>query len=163
MPERQLVHIAVGAASQHLIASFANMDLAQGRSRVPSLYALEIARAVEGRIPRLQTFELESQAKAEARLTWPAPQDPLRSIDDGEYDLSWYWRHAEDPGSCTYLKEANQYLYRSLRTRYERWERKWTSSDGMVSIDLIEPFTPLRVCSILPHVHTVSTCMEFTG
>jgi CRISPR/Cas system-associated exonuclease Cas4 (RecB family) len=135
MAERQMLHVAVGAASQHLIASFANMDLAQGRSRVPSLYALEIARAVEGRIPRLQTFELESQAKAEARLTWPAPQDPLRSIDDGEYDLSWYWRHAGDPGSCTYLKEANHCLYRSLRTRYERWERKWTSSDGVVSVD----------------------------
>jgi RecB family exonuclease len=135
MAERQMLHIAVGAASKHLIASFANMDLAQGRSRVPSLYALEIARAVEGHIPRLQTFELESQAKAEALLTWPAPQDPLHSIDDGEYDLSWYWRHAEDPGSCTYLKDANQYLYRSLRTRYERWERKWTSSDGVVSVD----------------------------
>lgn len=133
--ERQLLRVAVAAASKQLIVSFPNMDLAQGRSRVPSLYALEIARAAEGRIPKLQTFELETQAKAEARLTWPAPYDPLHSIDDGEYDLSWYRRHAEDPGGCTYLKEANQYLYKSLRTRYERWDRKWTSSDGVVSVD----------------------------
>jgi CRISPR/Cas system-associated exonuclease Cas4 (RecB family) len=135
MAERQMLHVAVGAASKHLIVSFPNMDLAQGRSRVPSLYALEIARAVEGRIPKLQSFELETQAKAEARLTWPAPYDPLHSIDDGEYDLSWYWRHSEYPGSCTYVKEANQYLYKSLLARYDRWERKWTSWDGVVKVD----------------------------
>ena len=82
----------------------------------------------------MQTFERETQAKAEARLTWPAPLDPLHSIDDGEYDLSWYWRHADDPGACTYLKEANQYLYKSLLARYDRWERKWTSWDGVVKV-----------------------------
>jgi CRISPR/Cas system-associated exonuclease Cas4 (RecB family) len=134
MAERQLLHVAVGAATKHLIVSFPNMDLAQGRARVPSLYALEIARAVEGRIPELQRFELETQAKAEARLTWPAPVNPLHSIDDGEYDLSWYRDHVDTPGSCTYLK-TNQSLYNSLLARYERWEKKWTSWDGLVKTD----------------------------
>jgi CRISPR/Cas system-associated exonuclease Cas4 (RecB family) len=133
--ERQLLHLSVGAATKTLVASFPSMDLAQGRPRVPSLYALEIARAVEGRVPKLRAFELRTQAKAKARLTWPAPPNPIQAIDDGEYDLSWYANHAEERGGCKYLEAANQYLYASLRTRYQRWERKWSSADGVVNGD----------------------------
>lgn len=140
--ERQLLHLSAGAATKSLVASFPSMDLAQGRPRVPSLYALEIARAVEGRIPRLRAFELETQAKADARLTWPAPLNPMAAIDDGEYDLAWYARHAEQPGSCKYLEKANRYLFDSLRTRYQRWEKKWSSADGVVSAEHSLPRNP---------------------
>lgn len=133
--ERQLLHLAARAATKTLVVSFPSMDLAQGRPRVPSLYALEIARAVEGRIPKLRAFELETQRKAEARVTWPAPLNPIHAVDDGEYDLSWYANHADERGSCRYLENANQYLYDSLRARYQRWERKWSSADGAVGTD----------------------------
>jgi CRISPR/Cas system-associated exonuclease Cas4 (RecB family) len=134
--ERQLLHLAVGTAAESIIVSFPSMDLTQGRPRVPSLYVLEIARAVEGRIPKLRAFELRTQAKAEARLTWPAPLNPINAIDDGEYDLSWYGIHADERGSCRYLEDANQYIYDSLRTRYRRWERKWSPADGVVGLDV---------------------------
>lgn len=160
--ERQLLHLAAGAATKTLVASFPSMDLAQGRSRVPSLYALEIARAVEGRIPRLRAFELETQAKAEARLTWPAPLDPMGAIDDGEYDLAWYARHADQPGSCKYLERANRYLYDSLRTRYQRWEKKWSSADGVVSAE--HSLREMLATHGLTHsVHSASSLQHFAA
>ncbi len=133
--ERHLLHRAAGAATKRLVASYPSMDLAQGRPRVPSLYALEITRAMEGLIPRLRAFELRTQARAEARLTWPAPSNSHHAIDCSEYDLSWYAQHSDERGSCRYLEDANQYLYDSLRTRYQRWERKWSSADGLVGGD----------------------------
>jgi len=152
--ERLLLHTAVAAASKALVASFPSMDLSQGRPRVPSFYALEIARAVEGRVPHLRTFEARSRAKTEAKLTWPAPLDPARAIDDAEYDLAWYAAHAKERGSCKYLEEANPFLFESLRTRYRRWERKWGPADGLVRPDAA---TLLILKSKNPAVHPYSS------
>src|SRR5262249_49497621 len=71
--ERLLLHVAVAAARRRLVASYPSMEIAQGRPRVPSFYAFEIARAIEGRVPALRGFENRTSANAEARLAWPAP------------------------------------------------------------------------------------------
>ena len=90
-------------------------------------FPFQIARAIEGRVPNLRTFEARTRAKAEAQVSWPAPSDPARAIDDAEYDLAWYARHATERGSCKYLEEANPFLFESLRNRYRRWERAWSA------------------------------------
>ena len=133
--ERRLLRTAIGTVSKTLIVSFPSMDLSQGRPRVPSFYALEIARAVEGRVPDLRGFETQTRANAEARLTWPAPADPACAIDDAEYDLAWYAAHADQRGSAKYLEDENPFLFESLRTRYRRWEPKWSPADGLVKPD----------------------------
>jgi len=133
--ERLLLHTAAAGASARFIASYPSMDLTQGRPRVPSFYALEIARAVEGRVPPLRSFETRLSGNAEARLVWPAPSDPKHAIDDAEYDLAWLALHRKETGSARYLLETNAHLGRSLRTRWKRWERKWTDADGIVHPD----------------------------
>jgi RecB family exonuclease len=133
--ERLLLHLAVGAAANRLIISYPNLDIAQGRPRVPSFYALEIARTIEGRVPELRTFENRTTSNAEARLIWPAPKDPAHAIDNAEYDLAWHAAHASEKGSAAYLISASPPLARSLRARYLRWEKAWSGADGCLKGD----------------------------
>ena len=74
LQERMRLHIAVAAAGEKLIASYPRMDVAEARPRVPSFYALELPRAVEGRLPELKEFERQAREAAPARLNWPAPR-----------------------------------------------------------------------------------------
>ena len=51
--ERARLRLSLEAASRAVHASWPRLDPAKGRPRVPSLYALELARAVQGRLPAL--------------------------------------------------------------------------------------------------------------
>ncbi len=141
--ERLLMRTAVASATSRFIASYPSMDLTQGRPRVPSFYALEIARAIEGRLPSLRPFETRLGENSEARLVWPAPPDPTHAIDDAEYDLAWLARHRRAP----YLNTANPHLARSLEARRTRWESAWCSADGIVEPDAAthSKLEPLRL------------------
>jgi ATP-dependent helicase/nuclease subunit B len=137
--ERLLLRLAVGAATRRLYLSYSRIDLAQARPRVPSFYALELRRALSGRIPDPQTLEREAAAVSGARLAWPAPDDPVRAIDEVEHDLASLGalvrqRGAETKGRARYLLELNEGLARSLRTRWARWRRPWTPFDGIVRV-----------------------------
>jgi ATP-dependent helicase/nuclease subunit B len=134
--ERLLLATALGCARRRVIASFPSIDIAQGRPRVPSFYALEVARAIEGRLPALQEFEAKASEKAEARLAWPAPKEPSQAIDDAEYDLAWLVKKRGVRSGAAYLMEVSAPLARSLRARYMRWEkREWQSADGLIRQD----------------------------
>ena len=58
--------------------------------RVPrtSFYALEVMRAVTGRVPDHQTLERTAAHESRASLAWPAPPDAADAIDDFEHDLA---------------------------------------------------------------------------
>jgi CRISPR/Cas system-associated exonuclease Cas4 (RecB family) len=130
--ERLLLRRAIASARSRLIASYPTMDVGQGRARVPSFYALEIARAVEGRVPALRAFEERARRRCAVMLAWPAPAHAAEAIDDAEYDLAWHRQHGKVEGACAYLKEAAKPLYRSLRARYARWSNNWQPADGIV-------------------------------
>jgi ATP-dependent helicase/nuclease subunit B len=130
--ERVRLHLAVAAAGDKLIVSYPRMDVAEARPRVPSFYALELPRAIQGSLPELKKFEERTRDAAPARLNWPAPKDAADAIDDAEYDLVALHSGA----SAQYLVEANDRLARSLRARWSRWEsRNWRESDGLISND----------------------------
>jgi len=79
--ERRLLHVALAVASRQFVASFPRQDHGQGRARVPSLYALELVRAAEGRLPDLQVLDAPLRpslaAWAGRRLkTRPPPSTP---------------------------------------------------------------------------------------
>lgn len=130
--ERVRLHLAVAAASEKLVVSYPRMDVAEARPRVPSFYALELPRAIQGSLPELKKFEDRARDAAPARLNWPAPHGAADAIDDAEYDLVALARKE----SAHYLVETNDPLTRSLRARWYRWEsRTWRESDGLISID----------------------------
>jgi RecB family exonuclease len=138
--ERLLLALALGAAESRLIASFPTLDGREGRVRVPSFYALDLARAVEGTLPAHGTL-LRKAAGASALLRgWPAPRVPEASIDDAEYDLAVLApllnsSGAESRGRARFLLQLEPALARSLRARWARWSRKFTPADGLVEPD----------------------------
>ena len=136
--ERRLLRIAIGAADRRLITSYPSLDTIQGRSRVPSFYALDVLRAAEGRLPDLQNLERRAAAGSSLRLGWPAPKDPNSAIDDAEFDLATLTDLMErgperNVGRGRYLLDTNSHLRRCLRNRYSRWAHKWSPADGLIS------------------------------
>src|SRR5881296_3107858 len=135
--ERLLLRLAVGAARRRLHLSYSRIEQTEARPRVPSFYALEVARALTGRVPEPQRMEREAAAAAGARLAWPAPDDPARAIDEVEHDLATLrglLASGEARGRARYLLELNDALARSLRTRWARWRGRFTPADGLVRV-----------------------------
>jgi ATP-dependent helicase/nuclease subunit B len=135
--ERLLLRLAVGAARRRLHLSYSRIEQTEARPRVPSFYALEVARALTGRVPEPQRMEREAAAAAGARLAWPAPEDPARAIDEVEHDLATLralLAGGQTRGRARYLLELNDALARSLRTRWARWRRGFSAADGIVRV-----------------------------
>lgn len=128
--ERQRLHLAVAAAEERLVVSYPRMEVAEARPRVPSFYALELPRALEGSIPELEKFEKQARDAAPARLNWPAPRETAEAIDDAEFDLA-----AIRQGQASYILGANSHAARSLRARWYRWSGKWWPADGLITTD----------------------------
>ena len=137
--ERLLLRIAVGAAARRVYLSYSRIELVEARPRVPSFYAMEVQRALAGRIPDPQTLERDAAERGHARLAWPAPDDPAQAIDEIEHDLASLGAllrrpTAEVRGRARYLLELNDRLARSLRTRWARWRPRFTPYDGIVQL-----------------------------
>jgi ATP-dependent helicase/nuclease subunit B len=157
LEERMRLRIAVAAARDGLIASYPRMDVAEARPRVPSFYALELPRAIEGRLPELKEFEQQARNSAQARLNWPAPQEPQEAIDPAEYDLVMLRKKQ----SARYLVEANQHLARSLRARWKRWEiPKWSNADGLITTEA-EPLAALHQQRLRERAWSPSSLQQF--
>jgi ATP-dependent helicase/nuclease subunit B len=133
--ERLRLHLAVAAARDRLVVSYPRMEVAEARPRVPSFYALELPRAVEGSLPELKAFEDRARDAAPARLNWPAPKEAADAIDDAEFDLVTIASARGESGALHYLVGANPHLVRSLRGRGRRWRSKWRAEDGLVTDD----------------------------
>ena len=137
--EQLLLRLAAGAASGRLDASYPRVDLVQGRARVPSLYALDLLRAAEGRLPDLDTLGRRAAAAGAAVVGWPAPADPDEAIDEAEFDLAMLQpllggalSRAERQGRARFLLSSNEHLARALRARARRWRKGWFPVDGLV-------------------------------
>ncbi len=137
--EQLLLRLAAGAAAGRLDASYPRVDLVQGRARVPSLYALDLLRAAEGRLPDLDTLGRRAAAAGAAVVGWPAPADPDEAIDEAEFDLAMLQpllggalSKAERQGRARFLLSSNEHLARALRARARRWRKGWFPVDGLV-------------------------------
>ena len=86
--ERRLLQRAVGAARTRLVLSYPRMDAAAGKSRVPSLYLLEAARAAYGEDCDDEALLRAAAAAGPASLEEPFPRDPAAALGCAEYDLA---------------------------------------------------------------------------
>lgn len=152
--ERLQLRIALGCARERIVISYPRTDLSQGRARVPSFYALDILRALEGRVPDLGQLERQAVEASRSRLGWPSPIEPSDAIDDAEYDLATISSLLHRPpgevrGRARYLIETHPTLARSLRTRARRWKNFWSGADGLVdpapeTLRILEGHRPSR-------------------
>jgi hypothetical protein len=139
--ERLLLKLGIGAASERLYLSYPRMDVAQTRARVPSFYALDVMRAITGRIPDHRVLATEAADEGGSSLAWPAPKDPSRAIDDLEHDLAVLrpLLDARDPaavrGRAHYMLSLNEALRRSVISRWSRGRQNaWYSADGIIKV-----------------------------
>ena len=137
--EQLLLRLAIGAASRRLVVSYPRVDLVQGRARVPSLYALDVLRGAEGRLPDLDELGRRAEAGGAAVVGWPAPEAPEDAVDESEFDLALLRPYlgagapvAQRRGRARFLLEANEHLKRALEARGRRWRRPWFPVDGLV-------------------------------
>jgi ATP-dependent helicase/nuclease subunit B len=162
--ERLLLRLALGAATERLYVSFPRIEIAEARARVPSFYALEVMRAVTGRIPDHQKLELEASEEANASLAWPAPQRPEDAIDDFEHDLSVLrilMRSEEDvKGHAHYMLRLNDYVRRSASERWARARTPWSPYDGLVRVtESTRPF--LQSQRLVARPYSVSALQNY--
>jgi ATP-dependent helicase/nuclease subunit B len=133
--ERLLLQIAVGAAKRRIYLSYPRLEIAEGRARVPSFYALDVVRSITGHVPDYEVLAREAELAGASRLAWPAPRHPSAAIDDAEYDLSTLWPllNTDQPraGRLAYVMKLNPHLASSLRGRWARWQGKWSEHDGL--------------------------------
>jgi CRISPR/Cas system-associated exonuclease Cas4 (RecB family) len=138
--ERLLLRLAIGAATDRLYLSYPRLgsELGDLRPRVPSFYALDVMRAITGRVPDHRALAAEAAEEADASLAWPAPRDPARAVDDFEHDLAVLKplldsrNGSEVKGRARYLLELNDELRRSVGSRWARGEKRWSTSDGLI-------------------------------
>jgi CRISPR/Cas system-associated exonuclease Cas4 (RecB family) len=138
--ERMYLRLAAGAARRKIVFSYPSVDLQKGRSKVPSFYLLEVARASQGELPDFEALAKQAATSSGARLGWPAPREAVKAIDETELDLAFLAEALrpdtnveEARGTGRYLVTVNSALARSLRTRFSRSRRgKFFSSDGML-------------------------------
>jgi CRISPR/Cas system-associated exonuclease Cas4 (RecB family) len=138
--ERLLLRLAVGAPTERLWLSYPRIEIAESRPRVPSFYALDIMRAVTGRIPKPQQLQESAAAEGGAGLAWPAPARPTDAIDDLEHDLAVLRQllqvepRASVRGHAHYLLRLNEPLKRSVTARWARGRSQWTPYDGITRV-----------------------------
>ncbi|MEQ1912158.1 MAG: PD-(D/E)XK nuclease family protein, partial [Vicinamibacterales bacterium] len=134
--EKQQLRLAVGAALRRLYVSFPTVEIGEGRPRVPSLYALEVWRAMTGRVPSADELQQAAARASQATLAWPAPLDRDEAIDALEHDLATLRALVDEPdatarGRAHYLLQLNDNLQRSVRERYMRPRKPWSKWDGI--------------------------------
>jgi CRISPR/Cas system-associated exonuclease Cas4 (RecB family) len=164
--ERLLLRLAIGAATDRLYASFPRIESSEARARVPSFYALEIMRAVTGRVPDYQKLELTAAEEAKASLAWPAPADAADAIDDFEHDLAVLRRlmfSGDDvKGHAHYMLTLNACLKRSVTERWARARKDWSQYDGLVRVtDATRPFLQKQRLNARPY--SVSALQQFSA
>ena len=140
--ERLLLRLALGAATERVYLSYPRLGAEMGdmRPRVPSFYALDVMRAMTGRVPDHRTLAVEAAEQSNMSLAWPAPRDPARAVDDLEHDLATLAPLLEVrdvatvKGHARYLLELNAALRRSVVSRWARSHRRWSTSDGLIQV-----------------------------
>ena len=155
--ERLLLRLAVGAATERLWLSYPRVDIAESRPRVPSFYALDVMRAITGRVPNHEQLQEAAAKEGGAGLAWPAPDAAAMAIDDLEHDLSVLRSLLqEDPakvrGQAHYLLRLNDYLKRSVTARWGRARSQWTPFDGVTRINsLTKPMLETQRLNARPY------------
>lgn len=138
--ERLLLRLAAGAATEKLYVSYPRVDSAEARERVPSFYGLEIMRGVTGKVLGPDELRQLAAGATDASLAWPAPGSPDAALDDFEHDLAVLAPLLKESdttrarGRARYLIQLSDTLRRSVTSRWERWEKAWGRSDGIIRV-----------------------------
>ncbi|MBN2565603.1 MAG: exodeoxyribonuclease V subunit gamma, partial [Candidatus Eisenbacteria bacterium] len=132
--ERLLFRLAVCSASDVLILSFPRLDPSNARPRVPSVFLLQVLRALTGERHDYEDLN-RSDRIVRVPLSRRFPDDRLRSLTDEEFDgCSVLQAISEnEPSEIAYLVRKPG-LRRRLRMEEIRWSNPFfTEYDGVTA------------------------------
>lgn len=167
--ERLLLKIAIGTASERLYLSYPRLDVTETRARVPSFYALDVMRAITGRVPDHRVLASDAALEGGASLAWPAPHDPDRAIDDLEHDLAVLKPLLDSSdsagikGRAHYLLDLNPALRRSVISRWARGRPAWSSSDGLIRVSSGRTDAALAAHRLNKRPYSLSALQRFSA
>ncbi|HXG54521.1 MAG TPA: PD-(D/E)XK nuclease family protein [Vicinamibacterales bacterium] len=165
--ERLLLRLAVGSATERLWLSYPRIEMAESRSRVPSFYALDVMRAITGRIPDHESLQDRAAREGGAGLAWPSPDNAAAAIDDLEHDLAVLKELLNEDsvkvrGHAHYLLRLNESLKRSVTARWGRARSQWTPFDGITRVtSLTGPMLESQRMSARPY--SLSALQKFSS
>ena len=164
--EKLDLRLAIGAAERRAYVSFPTVEVTDGRPRVPSLYALEVWRAMTGRVPGGEELQRAAAQAAQATLAWPAPANRDEAIDALEHDLATLRDLVGKPdalarGRAQYMLRLNDCLQRSVRERYMRNRPTWSQWDGLVRVTE-RTAAPLAAERLTARVYSLSALQRYS-
>jgi ATP-dependent helicase/nuclease subunit B len=166
--ERLLLRLAIGAATERLWLSYPRLEMSESRPRVLSFYALDVLRAITGRIPDHEEVDAAAAHEGGASLAWPAPARADLAIDDLEHDLSVLRAltavvpHSAVRGHANYLLRLNDCLRRSVSARWARNRSTWSPHDGLVrATSATQPLLAAQRLSARPY--SLSALQRFSS
>jgi ATP-dependent helicase/nuclease subunit B len=122
---RRLFHRAIRQATERLILSYPRADSRSGRERVPSLFFVSAASALQGR--PLGAPELAALTHEDDRNTLPLED----ALDAGERDLLRVRRGG--PEAVLAVAAGSPSFKGSHLSAHDRWSRALTAHDGLVA------------------------------
>lgn len=136
--DSELLRTALACATESAVFSFARVDLATGRERVPSFFAIEVLKAAHGSGADIRKLLEQAKAASESRIGWSAPNNARDSIDDVEFDLASFRAATVSKvrGGFAWIGAVNPHAVRSIKARMERWGGEWSKSDGLAATDV---------------------------
>ena len=115
------------------------VDLATGRERVPSFFAVEVLKAARGSGADIPELLEQAQSRLVNRgSVGPRPRTrPTASTMSSSISRhSVQHRSRRYAGGYAWIGAVNPHAVRSIRARMERWGRDWSKSDGLAATDV---------------------------
>ena len=136
--ERRMFHRALRQATERLILSYPRADARTGRERLPSLFFVAAASALEGR--PLGAPELESMVSEDDLDTLPVKE----ALDRSERDRARVRRGQDEAAEA--IAAGSPFFKQSRLASQGRWSSRLTVYDGLVAPlppDLAEKLDPV--------------------
>lgn len=160
--DAELLHTAIACAQESAVFSFSRVDLATGRERVPSFFAVELLKAAYGTGADIPKLLEQIKSSSESRIGWSAPDDPGNSIDNVEFDLASFRAAsvAKVRGGYAWIGAVNPHAARAIQARMQRWSHEWSRHDGL-SDTSVHVGIALQKYRLSAHAWSASALQQF--
>ncbi len=146
---RRLFHRALGQATERLILSYPRADPRNGRERLPSLFFVAAASALEGR--PVGAADLDALVGEDSLDALPLED----ALDGSERDRIRVRRHGEEAAEAI---AAGSPFFRGARHALKaRWSNRFTAYDGLVAYPPSDPAAARFAAEIRPRLDPVSS------
>jgi CRISPR/Cas system-associated exonuclease Cas4 (RecB family) len=120
-----------------------------------------VIAAARGGEADLNAVLAEAKAQISSKIGWSAPDLPVDSIDDSEYDLSTFRDACRRKTGMAWLRQVSPNAARAIKARQGRWSSEWTDADGISADHDIQAALALKRWEITEHPYSPTALNQF--